>query len=49
MTDRPLYDNILSTCQAYYHPRRELAVDERMVVTKAKTGMTQYMKDKLTK
>lgn len=46
---RPLYDNILSACQAYYHPRRELAVDERMVATKAKTGMTQYMKDKPTK
>ncbi|XP_049900252.1 piggyBac transposable element-derived protein 4-like [Epinephelus moara] len=46
---RPLYDDILSACQAYYHPRRELAVDERMVATKAKTGMTQYMKDKPTK
>uniref|UniRef100_A0A671V4K0 PiggyBac transposable element-derived protein domain-containing protein n=1 Tax=Sparus aurata TaxID=8175 RepID=A0A671V4K0_SPAAU len=46
---RPLYDEILSACQAYYHPRRELAVDERMVATKAKTGMTQYMKDKPTK
>ncbi|KAL3991578.1 ATP-dependent RNA helicase DDX56/DBP9 [Sarotherodon galilaeus] len=46
---RPLYDEILSACQAYYHPRRELSVDERMVATKAKTGMTQYMKDKPTK
>lgn len=46
---RPLYDEILSACQAYYHPRRELSVDERIVATKAKTGMTQYMKDKPTK
>ena len=46
---RPLYDNILSACQAFYHPRSEVAVDERMVATKAKTGMTQYMKDKPTK
>lgn len=46
---RPLYDEILNACQAYYHPRRELAVDERMVATKAKTGMTQYMKNKPTK
>ncbi|KAI3363662.1 hypothetical protein L3Q82_001286 [Scortum barcoo] len=44
---RPLYDDILSACQAYYHPRRELRVDERMVATKAKTSM--YMKDKQTK
>ncbi|KAM9364797.1 uncharacterized protein KZ484_010977 [Pholidichthys leucotaenia] len=46
---RPLYDDILDACQAYYHPRRELAVDERMVAMKAKTGMMQYMKDKPTK
>ncbi|KAL3996894.1 squamous cell carcinoma antigen recognized by T-cells 3 [Sarotherodon galilaeus] len=46
---RPLSDETLSACQAYYHPRRESSVDERMVATKAKTGMTQYMKDKPTK
>uniref|UniRef100_A0A8P4KD33 PiggyBac transposable element-derived protein domain-containing protein n=1 Tax=Dicentrarchus labrax TaxID=13489 RepID=A0A8P4KD33_DICLA len=46
---KPLIDDILSACQAHYHPRRELAVDERMVATKAKTGMTQYMKDKPTR
>ncbi|KAF3845751.1 hypothetical protein F7725_002829 [Dissostichus mawsoni] len=28
---------------------KDLAVDERMVATKAKTGMTQYMRDKPTK
>nr|XP_046253824.1 piggyBac transposable element-derived protein 4-like [Scatophagus argus] len=48
-TVRPLYDDILNACQNYYHPRRELAVDERMVATKARTGMTQYMKNKPTK
>ncbi|KAF7648308.1 hypothetical protein LDENG_00159270 [Lucifuga dentata] len=46
---RPLLDSIRTACQAYYHPRKELAIDERMVATKAKTGMTQYMKDKLSK
>uniref|UniRef100_A0A3B5PQW1 PiggyBac transposable element-derived protein domain-containing protein n=1 Tax=Xiphophorus maculatus TaxID=8083 RepID=A0A3B5PQW1_XIPMA len=46
---RPLYDDILCSCEAYFHPKRELAVDERMVGTKAKTGITEYMKDKLTK
>ena len=48
-TVRPIYDNILSACQAYYHPRRELAVDERMVAMKVKPGMTQYMNNKPTK
>ena len=46
---KPLINDILSACQAYYHPRRELAVDERMVATKAKTGMTQFMRDKPTR
>uniref|UniRef100_A0A3Q0S922 PiggyBac transposable element-derived protein domain-containing protein n=1 Tax=Amphilophus citrinellus TaxID=61819 RepID=A0A3Q0S922_AMPCI len=46
---RPLYDDILSACQTYYQPRRELAVDEMMVETKAKTGMAQCMEGKPTK
>ncbi|XP_008421750.1 piggyBac transposable element-derived protein 4-like [Poecilia reticulata] len=46
---RPVYDEILRACQAYYHPKREIAVDERMVATKAKTSMTQYMKNKPNK
>ncbi|XP_046874079.1 piggyBac transposable element-derived protein 4-like isoform X3 [Hypomesus transpacificus] len=46
---RPLMDEIRTACKAYYHPKKELSVDERMVATKAKTGMTQYMKDKPTK
>uniref|UniRef100_A0A3B5M8V3 PiggyBac transposable element-derived protein domain-containing protein n=1 Tax=Xiphophorus couchianus TaxID=32473 RepID=A0A3B5M8V3_9TELE len=46
---RPLYDDILCSCKAYFHPKRELAVDEMMVGTKAKTGITEYMKDKPTK
>ncbi|XP_062325519.1 piggyBac transposable element-derived protein 4-like [Osmerus eperlanus] len=46
---KPLMDDIRTACQAYYHPKKELSVDERMVATKAQTGMTQYMKDKPTK
>ncbi|KAM3875240.1 piggyBac transposable element-derived protein 4-like [Diretmus argenteus] len=46
---RPLYDDIRDACKAHYHPRRALSVDERMVATKAKTGMTQFMKDKPTR
>ncbi|XP_049426342.1 piggyBac transposable element-derived protein 4-like [Epinephelus fuscoguttatus] len=37
---KPLMDEIRTACQAHYHPRKELAVDERMVATKAKTGLT---------
>ena len=46
---RPLYDDILRACQAYYHPGRELTVDERIEATTANTGMARYMKDKPAK
>ena len=43
---KPLTYDTYNACQAHYHPRKELAADERMVETKAKTCMTQYpMKD----
>jgi len=46
---KPLMDTIKTACQAFYHPHRDLAVEERMVASKAKTGMTQFMKDKPTR
>ena len=46
---KPLHDDILTACRAHYHPRKNLSVDERMVPTKARIGMKQYMKDKPTK
>ncbi|KAI5623126.1 hypothetical protein C0J50_17380, partial [Silurus asotus] len=46
---KPLMNRIREACKTFYHPKRNLAVDERMVATKAKTGMTQYMKRKPTK
>lgn len=42
-------DTIKNSCKSFYHPHRDLAVDERMVAYKAKTGMTLYMKAKPTK
>lgn len=39
-------DTVTMACKACYHSCQELAVDERMVTTKAKTGMTRYMKAK---
>ncbi|KAL2076404.1 hypothetical protein ACEWY4_027997 [Coilia grayii] len=46
---QPLLDHMRVACKSSYHPRRELAVDERMVATKAKTGFTQYIKNKPTR
>ncbi|XDV48341.1 hypothetical protein PO909_017767 [Leuciscus waleckii] len=46
---KPLMDTIRQACKAIYHPKRNLAVDERMVACKSHTGMTQYMKAKPTR
>ncbi|KAJ8381070.1 hypothetical protein SKAU_G00018480 [Synaphobranchus kaupii] len=46
---KPLHDQILTACRAYYHPHRNLAIDERMVASKPRHGMKQYLKDKPTK
>lgn len=46
---KPLMTAIQHACKAFYHPRRNLSVDERMVASKAKTGMTQHVKAKPTK
>nr|XP_023699516.1 piggyBac transposable element-derived protein 4-like [Paramormyrops kingsleyae] len=46
---KPLMYTIQNACMAFYHPRRSLSVDERMVPCKGHTSMTQYMKNKPTK
>lgn len=35
----PLLDEECAACKAHYHPRRELATEERMVATKTKAAM----------
>ncbi|XP_066517970.1 piggyBac transposable element-derived protein 4-like [Hoplias malabaricus] len=43
---RPLMESIKISCKSFYHPRRYLSVDERMVPTKAKNGLKVYLKSK---
>lgn len=46
---KPLMDQINNACKSFYHPHKHLAVDERMVASKAKNMMSQYVKAKPTK
>ena len=46
---RYLIDNVKQSCQDYFQCNKEVAVDERMVRSKHRSGMRQYNKDKPTK
>ncbi|XP_066517969.1 piggyBac transposable element-derived protein 4-like [Hoplias malabaricus] len=41
---RPLMESIKLSCKAFYHPRRRLSIDERMVPTMVKNGMKMFLK-----
>lgn len=45
---KPLYQQIRDTCRAHFHPRQDVAIDERMVKSKARISR-QYMSAKPTK
>ncbi|XP_041920753.1 piggyBac transposable element-derived protein 4-like [Alosa sapidissima] len=46
---KPMYEEVRQSCKACYHPRQNIAVDERLVKSKARTGLKQYMKNKRRK
>lgn len=37
-----LIDTLKNACKSFYHPYRDLAVDEIMVASKTQTGITVY-------
>ncbi|XP_055750279.1 piggyBac transposable element-derived protein 4-like isoform X1 [Salvelinus fontinalis] len=46
---KPLMNDIRHACMSCFHPHRNLAVDERMVASKARNGLIEYIKSKPTK
>ena len=46
---KPLMEELQVACSAAYQPTQTIAIDERMVATKAHTGMTQFQKMKPVK
>ena len=46
---QPLVDHVKRKCYEFYQPRQKVAVDERMVKSKARSHLIQYIRNKPVK
>jgi hypothetical protein len=46
---KPLLNEIEVACHTFYNPGQDISIDERMVASKGRFGMKQYIKDKPVK